>query len=174
MTTRKRNPLPDVIGFYHDHLPVDSDDLVLDPKTGELTKMPSMTKQSFKDECDINNIVKRFEQTGILDHLNQKAAQGVFTDLGTLMDYQGALELARRAEASFMELPAELRAQFENQPGQFLDFIAQAQAGDEAKQEQLIKWGIATDKRPPKPATAPSPAPQPEPTPQPESAPAVK
>lgn len=30
---------------------------------------PSLTKQSFKDECDVNKIVDRFTRTGQLDHL---------------------------------------------------------------------------------------------------------
>lgn len=151
MTILKK--LPDVIGFY---LPGDRrqdwDGLVPDPKTGELVKEPSMTKQSFLAECDINNIVHAFTQTGQIAHINEKAAQGAFVDLPDSIDYQEAIEIARAGETAFMALPAHVRARFDNDPARFLDFIE-----DPRNQEELIKMGLATDTRPPQaPPAAPS------------------
>lgn len=137
--------LPDVIGFY---MPGDRRDdwtgFVLDPKTGELVKEPSMTKQSFVAECDINNIVRAFTETGQVAHVNEKAAMGAFVDLPDTVDFQQAIEIARAGETAFMALPAQMRARFGNDPAQFLDFVA-----DPANQDELIKLGLATDTRPP-------------------------
>lgn len=144
----------DAIGWYQPHLAVNSDDLVVDPRTGEISKMPSMTKQSFKEECDINNIVKRFEATGIVDHLNEKAREGVYTDLPDSMDYQQALEIGRKAQEAFASLPATIRATFQNDPAAFLAFVE-----NPANQDKLIEMGLATDNRPPAPPPAAPPAP---------------
>ena len=35
--------------------------------------MPSMTKQSFKDECDINKIMAKFQKTGAIEHYAKHA-----------------------------------------------------------------------------------------------------
>jgi len=34
-----------------------------------------MTRQSFKDECDVNNIVKTFTQTGMINHIPRTQPQ---------------------------------------------------------------------------------------------------
>lgn len=147
--------LPDVIGFY---MPGDRrddfDGLVADPKTGELVYQPSMTKQSFKDQCDINNIVREFTQHGMVQHINEKAAAGAFVDLPDSMDYQQALEIARAGQTAFDVLPAQIRARFGNDPERFLQFMQ-----DPANQDEAIALGLATDTRPPEPPPEPSPAP---------------
>lgn len=156
--------LPDVIGFY---LPgdrrQDCDNLVVDRKTGELVLDPSMTKQSFVAECDINNIVRDFTQHGMVSHINEKAAMGAFVDLPDTIDYQMAIEIARSAQGAFDQLPAKVRARFDNDPAKFLDFCQ-----DPKNQDEAIALGLATDTRPPKEAETPPPAaPAPSPTPPP-------
>lgn len=133
-----------VIGWFQPHRPVTWDGMIADPKTGELVKEPSMTKQSFKEECDINNIVRRFEATGVIDHLNMRAREGVYTDLPDPIDFQGALNVVLAAETAFGSLPADLRARFGNDAEQFLAFTA-----DPANQEEMIKLGLAVDTRVP-------------------------
>lgn len=164
-----KQPLPflqdQVIGWYQPHIAVNWDGLVPDPKTGELVKLPSMTKQSFKEECDINNIVKRFELTGVIDHLNQKAREGVYTDLPDPLDFQGALELVREAQDAFNSLPADIRARFQNDPEAFLSFTS-----DPSNQDEMIKLGLAVDNRPPaaagsQPLEPPAAVPVPPPVP---------
>ena len=73
--------IPTYIGWYRPHAPVNWDGLILDRKTGELVKEPSMTKQEFVAECDINNVIRSYQVTGIMAHLNERAAQGMFMDL---------------------------------------------------------------------------------------------
>lgn len=152
---------PNVIGFFMEPVqrPTWSGE-ILDLKTGELVKEPSMTKQAFKDECDINNIVRKFEATGILDHVNQAAARGLYQDLPSGLDLQAGLEMIRQAEEAFMALPAAARAEFDNDPVLFVEAFNNP---TEAQQERFIALGLATDVRPPKPPEAPTAPPAPPP-----------
>ena len=107
---------------------------------------PSMTKQSFKDECDINNIVSRFAKTGVLDH--EALVKPKFGDFLGVSDYQTALNQVLEAEEAFDALPAKLRARFENQPGEFLEFCS-----DEKNYDEMVELGLIY---PTKPIESPS------------------
>lgn len=147
----------EVIGWYQPHVQPQWTGEILDLKTGELVKEPSMTKQSFKEECDINNIVRRFEATGQIDHINQAHAQGYYDDLPSGLDLQAGLEMIRQAEGAFMALPAHVRAEFENDPVQFVEAFTNP---SEAQQERFIALGLAVDRRPPKVPQDPPKAPE--------------
>jgi hypothetical protein len=144
----------EVVGFYQPHKPVNWTGEILDLKTGELVKEPSMTKQSFKEECDINTIVRRFEATGQIDHINQAAAKGLYTDLPDGLDLQSALDQVKQAEAAFMALPAAARAHFDNDPVLFVEAMSNPTSQD---LEILDKHGLAKIRRPdPEPPTPPA------------------
>ncbi|WNK13315.1 MAG: internal scaffolding protein [Microvirus sp.] len=82
---------------------------------------PLITKQEFKDECDINHIMAKFAKTGLIDHVNKyPGGYGDFTNQPT--DYQSALNQVIQAEEMFLSLPSGIRTQFQNDPGQFLAF----------------------------------------------------
>ena len=63
------------------------------PKGGK-----SATKQSFKDECDINKIMAKYQKTGLVTHLAKNEARYGFA---TSHDFRESLELVREAEALF-------------------------------------------------------------------------
>lgn len=108
----------------------------------------SMTRQSARDECDINLIMKRFEKTGIIEHFNEhRGDYGDFT--GAPSSYQEALNQVLAADAMFQSLPARVRARFANDPGRFLQFV-----DDPANARELVDLGLA---EPPAPAEAPAP-----------------
>lgn len=146
-----------LIGFYTAHAPFTFDNTVLDPKTGELRTLPSMTKQEFKDQCDINKIVKEFTITGQISHISAKAAQGAFLDLPKDLDYQTSLNTIIAAEDAFMALPAKVRDRFGNDPTEFLTFVTDPKNADE-----LVELGI---RERPRPASSPAPIPEPAPGP---------
>lgn len=133
-----------VQGWYTPHPRVSVDFLVKDPKTGVLTPEPSLTKQSFKDECDINNIVKSFRNVQDFLNLTENNRKGVYADLPDPFEYQDGLNMIIAAQASFDSMPAALRDRFKNDPAEFLAFVQ-----DPANQDELIKLGLATDNRPP-------------------------
>ena len=97
----------------------------------------SITKQSDAEGCDVNYIMKRFERTGMLEHLN--SAPGRYEDLGDSISYQEALNRVMAAETAFEALPARIRARFENDPAQLLDFIADGRNREEAIALGLIE-----------------------------------
>lgn len=134
-------------GFYrpHDHKGFDN----VDPATGEV--MPSMTKQSEMDACDINNILKQFTPAGLQQLISENAARGQYADLPDEVDYQEALNTVIAANAAFDTLPAKIRERFHNNPAEFLEFFA-----DPSNQDEAIRLGLATDNRPPEPATPPT------------------
>lgn len=78
----------------------------------------SRTKQSFKNECDVNNILKNYNKTGILPEGNP----GEYRDLdGT--DYQEYMNTIAGAQSHFNDLSSAIRKRFGNDPSQFLSFV---------------------------------------------------
>ncbi|QXP08093.1 MAG: internal scaffolding protein [Arizlama microvirus] len=100
----------------------------------------SRTKQSFKAECDINRIMKRFKKTAGAEFLDMcdSPSGGVYGDFTGISDYQSALAQVKQAEASFEALPWQLRKRFDHDPGAFLDFVL-----DPKNSEELKKMGLA-------------------------------
>lgn len=95
----------------------------------------TMTKQGFAKECDINNIMKRYEKDGIISHVAKYGGQyGDFTDVP---DYREALDKVMSANEMFMSLPASIRSKFENDPAKFLTFV-----GDPANKDEMGKLGL--------------------------------
>lgn len=87
----------------------------------------SLVQQHFKDEVDINTIVRRFGMTGEMPF---GAAAGVYGDFTEVTDFASAKERIMRAEAGFMKLPADVRERFGNDPGAMVQF-AQERGEDE-------------------------------------------
>lgn len=98
---------------------------------------PTLTKQSFKDECDVNNIMKKFEKTGLLTHTTKY--QGKYADFTKVTDYQSALNTVIEANDAFDSLPSKLRARFANDPAEFLAFVENPNNREEAKKLGLLK-----------------------------------
>jgi len=95
----------------------------------------SLTQQHFKDECDINNILRQFNVTGILPENALSPRYGDFTGV---VDYHSALNQVIAAEDEFMSLPAELRARFQNDPAQLIAFLENAENKNEAIELGLV------------------------------------
>jgi phage internal scaffolding protein len=117
----------------------------------------SLTKQAFKEDCDINHIFKKWKKDGILTHVNKY--QGRYDDVSGIQSYQDSLNQIMAAEEAFMSLPASIRSKFKNDPGEFLDF-----AMDEKNFDEMVKMGLAKAKPDGAVATPreEAPAPQPE------------
>lgn len=102
---------------------------------------PNKTRaqQSFVPECDINTIMSRYAQTGIVEHLNRVG--GSYGNFIGYQDYQTSMNQIMEAQEAFMSLPAAVRLRFKNDPAQFLAF-----AQDPSNQEEMISLGMATRK----------------------------
>lgn len=116
-----------------------------------------ITKQSHKDECDIHNILKQYQRTGIVQHINNRSP--IYTDLPSDLDYQTSLNLLMEAQEAFASLPSQVRDYFSNDPARFL-----AAFQDSAQEDKLREFGLLKPKEAASPASAsPLPATAPEP-----------
>lgn len=105
------------------------------------------TKQNFKAECDINNIMKKYIKTGAISHFAKHAG---YYDFCPDTDYRGCLEVLNKAQEMFADLPAVIREKFKNDPGVFLEFVQ-----DPKNLPELREMGLANPE--PTPAKAPPP-----------------
>lgn len=97
---------------------------------------PSLTRQEFAEDCDINTLMAKYETTGVINHFNNQSP--AYMDLAEVPDLQGALALVADAQNAFMRLPAITRREFDNDPVKFIAF-----ATDEKNIEKMREWGLA-------------------------------
>lgn len=114
---------------------------------------PSVTKQSFKDECDINTLVSRWQKSGQVGS-SFNATPGDFRDVSNVPDYHTALNMVIEAQRMFDALPSNVRDRFQNDPGAFLSFMDDPRNVDEA-----VSLGLAVKREvgaelPPAPSAA--------------------
>lgn len=107
--------------------------------------LESLTKQSFKEESDINTIVRRFGLTGELPSDLRVPLNGDFTEVP---DFSTAMQMIVEARESFDALPAHLRARFHNDAREFVDFVSDDSNRAEAEKLGLVvRKGVAGDAR---------------------------
>lgn len=107
---------------------------------------PSLTRQEFKNESDINQIMKKYQRTGALTHFAKYApTYGDFSPC----DLQTAQNLILNAEQLFAELPSSIRALTKNPEG-FFAFV-----NDPANAATLVTLGLT---KAPEPIVTPPPS----------------
>lgn len=125
-----------------------------DPQTGvtryrpklDCSDSPSMTQQHFKEEVNVNNIVRKFSETGQLPIAQTQAQYGDASELS----YFDAMCLVTKAKEEFLQLPSKVRRHFENDPALYLDAT-----GDVSRRAELVELGLIDD-RPKKERKTPS------------------
>ena len=110
----------------------------------------SLTQQHFKDETDIQKIIRQHDKTGLIRHVQRGVAQ--YGDYSEINEYREALDVVMAADASFAALPASVRRQFNNDAGEFFEF-----ATDPSNADAMVEMGLMAPERP----TAASPAVEP-------------
>lgn len=95
-----------------------------------------LAQQHFKDECDVNRILKKYQKTGLIDHVSRY--QGNYSDLAEVPDFQDAMNAVIAANVAFDTLPSSIRKRFGNDPIEFLDFVH-----DPANGDALVEMGLA-------------------------------
>lgn len=122
---------------------------------------PSLTKQSFREECDINSLLKRY---GVIPE-GRAGQVPVFGDFTAVPDYLQAQAILIDAQERFELLPSNIRERFKNNPLELLKFVSEP-----LNQEEAIALGIAeAPPAPPAPVKVeviPPPAPSPVPSPE--------
>lgn len=60
---------------------------------------PSMTEQHHKDECNIDNILRRYDKTGLVTHINNMKKS--YEDFSEVQSYQESLNMVIKAQEDF-------------------------------------------------------------------------
>lgn len=121
-------------------------------ESGLECKDPSRTEQAFKDESDINNLLRRY---GIGYEMPETIRMPHYGDFNEVRTFHDLMNAASEARDAFLQMPAHIRAEFNNDPAQFHDA-----ALDPTNREKFKKLGLLdTPETPPEPKTAPTVAP---------------
>ncbi len=96
--------------------------------TKNATFKDGRTKQAFKDETDINKILKRAQKSGTISHLAKH--QGRYADFSEF-DFLGTQIMLARGREVFDDLPVELRSEFNQSPAQFFKYVNDPQNKDD-------------------------------------------
>jgi phage internal scaffolding protein len=101
---------------------------------------PSRTQQQFAEEADINNIIARYERTGILvDPLIDRRGQPMYGDFSNIDSYFEAQLKVAQAKQLFEALPAKIRDRFGGDAGKLLAFVEDPENREEAIELGLIE-----------------------------------
>lgn len=111
----------------------------------DCSDLPSLTRQEFADECDINKLMAQYEKSGMLPS-NLNGATPRYLDVSEVPDLITAMNTLNEATAAFMSLPATVRRDFDNDPIKFINF-----AEDRENIEKMREWRLA----PPAPVEPP-------------------
>lgn len=86
----------------------------------EIDPKENLTKESFKDECDINKIIAKAQRTGVVPSTTREPR---YEDISNIPSYQEALNVVLTAQNAFFSLPASVRAECGNDPEVFLSRV---------------------------------------------------
>lgn len=120
------------------------------PKAGGVNFADAIcrTQQQFKDECDINVIVRRHLANGDPGRF-VKAQVGTYGDFYEAPDFQMAQDILVESRAQFEALPARIRDRFRNEPAELLAFVMDKDNLEEARKLGLLKDEVAPAAAPP-------------------------
>ncbi len=99
-------------------------------------RLPSRAKQSFQEESEINNIMAKYQKTGMLGHVAKYGPR--YADLPPQEDYHAAMNIVAGANTMFEELPSSIRYKFENDPAKFLEFCEDEENIDEMREMGIL------------------------------------
>jgi phage internal scaffolding protein len=109
-------------------------------ESGLACEEPSLAQQHFKEECDINTILQKFNISGLLPEQPLSPRYGDFTGIG---DYHTAMNRVIAAQDEFEALPAQIRARFDNDPAQLIEFLQNSDNRPEAEELGLVEKAAA-------------------------------
>lgn len=120
-------------------------------RPGRLIQPPcgrGRTQYQYKDECDVNKIIQRYNQTGEFYHMRK--TEPVYRDM-TAIDFEFMNNEIAKMEETFMQLPVEIRARFHYSTQEMLAFL-----DDDKNRDEAEKIGLIERKKPPEtPAVKP-------------------
>lgn len=116
------------------------------------------TKQEFREECDMNVIIRRFNQSGQLP-VNMQNLRPVFADVSEIGDFASAVQQVTAAREAFNALDPDVRARFSNNPVNLVQWLQDDKNYDEAVRLGFIEKKAEVPTPPPVPASVSAPTP---------------
>lgn len=101
---------------------------------------PGKTDQAQASDCDINKIMANYAKTGVWPAQKVGAA---FMDVSEAGDFHTAMNTITTAQELFLRLDAEIRKDFNNDPGELMEALH-----NPAQRERLEKHGILIPRQP--------------------------
>lgn len=92
---------------------------------------PSLTDKSFAPACDVNNIVRHYQQTGLDPHIERKKLETY--GVAPTQSFSEAMRNKAELDSIFASLPDSVRAQHANNSTAWFEYLG----SDEASQELL-------------------------------------
>lgn len=102
----------------------------------DFSNSPSLTKSEFAEEADINNIVATCIRKAM--PLPTGDRQPLFEDFSDIGTYQDALNGVAQANQTFEQLPSGIRQKFDHNVQSLIDFLADPENNNEAKELGLL------------------------------------
>lgn len=114
-----------------------------DPVKGLEFTQPSLTQQQFKDECEIESLLKAHNLSQVMGIVNNHGQQPLYGDVSDIPDFHDAQNHVARATEYFEGLPSDVRSRFNNSLSEFLTTLNNPDA-----REALTEMGVlkAADK----------------------------
>ncbi|QIR82310.1 internal scaffolding protein [Chicken microvirus mg6_154] len=107
------------------------------PRAGYACTGGSMTAQEFKQDCDINHIVKRAQRTGTIPIVPREVMYGEEDE--TAGDLRAKMDMINDIKAHFDSLPSDIRLHFNNDALAFNAWVINPDNYNEAVKLGLVK-----------------------------------
>lgn len=123
-----------------------------DPVKGLEFHEPSLTQQQFKDECEIESLLKAHNLSQVMGIINNHNQQPLYGDVSEIPDFHASQNHVARATEYFEALPSDVRSRFNNSLSEFLTTL-----NNPGAREALTEMGVlkAADKAVDKPGLQP-------------------
>lgn len=108
-----------------------------DPVKGLEFHEPSLTQQQFKDECEIESLLKAHNLSQVMGIVNNHDRQPLYADVTDIPDFHDAQNHVARATEYFEGLPSDVRSRFNNSLSEFLTTLNNPDA-----REALTEMGV--------------------------------
>ena len=95
-----------------------------------------LVKEADALASDVNSIMSKYIQTGILP---QGGARPTYGDFTNAVDYHTAMNKWRKAEEDFYKLPPQVRKHVQNDPGKFLEMVYDPERRGELEELGLVE-----------------------------------
>lgn len=114
------------------------------PTQGTINEEDSLTLQSEYPQTTIDYYLKRYSATGFLGDPN-RAQQGQYLDVSEVGDFQAMQEKVMAVRNAFMELPAEERRNYQDDPALWLEAMQAAQVAQAESSVQAAQAAQETE-----------------------------